>query len=290
MTTKPFAFVIMPFDDKFKDIYEFGIKEPCNEEGFYCERVDEQIFQGNILQRIFNQISKADLIIADMSEKNPNVFFEAGYAEALGKKIIFITNDIKDIPFDLKHHKHIEYKSASSLKKEIKTILNWIMNNENSANIPEFSKLHLFCRGKEINQFKKLKINVEYNHNRGLLDLDSLLISLKIDINNFSDKIINSDFRIAIETKSFKHKEIKDDCFIVDLPGKKYINFSQNFKKIYPKNWISCFFDLVCTTHGANDFADILKEDEFKIYIYNELGMLEYPCKIILEFPPLLFK
>ena len=61
--TKPFAFVLMPFEKSFDDVYQIGIKEACEKAGMYCERVDEQIFDGTILQRIYNQISKADIII-----------------------------------------------------------------------------------------------------------------------------------------------------------------------------------------------------------------------------------
>lgn len=72
---KPFAFVLMPFDDAFNDIYQLGIKEACKEVNIFCERVDEQIFdKGTILDRIYNQITKADIIIADLSGRNPNVF------------------------------------------------------------------------------------------------------------------------------------------------------------------------------------------------------------------------
>ena len=72
-------------------------------------RVDEQIYQENMLSRIYNQISKADLIVADVTGKNPNVFYEVGYAHALGKKTILMTQDTDDIPFDLKHYPHIVY-------------------------------------------------------------------------------------------------------------------------------------------------------------------------------------
>lgn len=106
---KPFAFVIMPFLKEFDDIYQLGIKPACEKAGAYAERVDEQIFHESILQRIYNQISKADVIIADMTGRNPNVFYEAGYAHALGKPVILLTQAAEDIPFDLKHYPHIVY-------------------------------------------------------------------------------------------------------------------------------------------------------------------------------------
>ena|ERR1035437_7115482 len=91
-TPKPFVFVLMPFDSSFDDIYKLGIKAACHDAGAYCERVDEQILDESMLERIYNQIYKADIIVADMTGKNPNVFYEAGYAHALGKSTILMTH------------------------------------------------------------------------------------------------------------------------------------------------------------------------------------------------------
>ena len=96
---KPFVFVLMPFDSTFDDIYKFGIKGAADDIGAYAERVDEQNFTEGILDRIFNQISKADVIVADMTGKNPNVFYEVGYAHALGKITLLLTQNTDDIPF-----------------------------------------------------------------------------------------------------------------------------------------------------------------------------------------------
>jgi len=131
---KFFVFVLMPFDETFKDVYGLGIKAACVEAGAYCERVDEQIFQESILERIYNQISKADLIVADMSGRNPNVFYEVGYAHALGKHVILLTNKAEDIPFDLKHYPHIVYGSSIIyLKGELTKRIKWGIANPEEA-------------------------------------------------------------------------------------------------------------------------------------------------------------
>src|SRR5712691_3410972 len=82
---KPFIFVLMPFDRNFDDIYKFGIKGAAEDVEAYAERVDEQMYEGSILERIFNQISKADVVVADVSGRNSNVFYEVGYAHGLNK-------------------------------------------------------------------------------------------------------------------------------------------------------------------------------------------------------------
>src|SRR5215218_10329667 len=109
--TKPKAsvFVLMPFNEKCRDVYEVGIKTACKDAGAYCERVDEQIFEESILERVYNQIAKADLIVAEMTGRNPSVFYEVGYAHALNKQVILLTQSSEDMPFDLKHYPHIIY-------------------------------------------------------------------------------------------------------------------------------------------------------------------------------------
>src|SRR4028119_46996 len=125
---KPFVFVLMPFDQKFRDIYEFGIKGAAEDVGAYAERVDEQHFGTSILDRIYNQINKSDVIVADMTGRNANVFYEVGYAHALGKLVLLLTQDADDIPFDLKHHQHTVYGGEiAKLRKELAQRLKWAL-------------------------------------------------------------------------------------------------------------------------------------------------------------------
>lgn len=123
---KPFAFVLMPFDEKFKDIYKFGIKAVANEIGVVAERVDEQHFSETILERVYRQIEHADFIIAEMTGKNPNVFYEVGYAHAKNKMCALVTQNAHDIPFDLKHHSHVIYDgTASDLASKLTPKIEW---------------------------------------------------------------------------------------------------------------------------------------------------------------------
>jgi hypothetical protein len=126
---EPFVFVIMPFSAEFKDVYDLGIKAACQNVGARCERVDEQIFSENILDRIYNQIVKANIVVAEMSERNPNVFYEAGYAHGLGKNVILLTKSANDIPFDLKHYPHIIYSSIVTLKEQLEQKIHWFIEN-----------------------------------------------------------------------------------------------------------------------------------------------------------------
>ena len=139
---KPFVFVLIPFDKEFKDIYKFGIKGAVNEVDAYAERLDEQIFTEGMLDRIFNQISKADVVVADMTGRNPNVFYEVGYAHALGKIVLLLTQNSDDIPFDLKHRQHTVYSgSIDTLKSELVTKLQWAISESRNRQETKLSEL-----------------------------------------------------------------------------------------------------------------------------------------------------
>jgi hypothetical protein len=125
---KYFAFVLMPFDTAFDDVYKLGIKGAVAQfdNDLFAERVDEQIYREGILDRIYRQIQIADIVIADMTGQNPNVFYEVGYAHAKGKLCILLTADAADIPFDLKHQRHIVYgRSIVTLRRELEKELKW---------------------------------------------------------------------------------------------------------------------------------------------------------------------
>ena len=124
-----FAFVLMPFSSEFEDVYKLGIQASAADKQIVAERVDEQRFSESILEQIYRQIKSADIIIADMSGKNANVFYEVGYAHANDKLCILLTHSADDIPFDLKHHRHIVYGSSINfLKKRLSEELDWAVS------------------------------------------------------------------------------------------------------------------------------------------------------------------
>jgi hypothetical protein len=142
---KPFVFVLMPFDPKFDDLYKYGIKGAADDAGAYAERVDEQIFVEGMMERVFNQINKADVIVADMTGRNPNVFYEVGYAHALNKIVLLLTQNTDDIPFDLKHRPHIVYGgSIAELRPELSRRIEWgISQLERSSHDQDKNRISL---------------------------------------------------------------------------------------------------------------------------------------------------
>jgi len=149
---KPYVFVLMPFGKAFSNIYQFGIKGAAEDAGAYAERLDDQIFTDGILDRIFNQINLADVIVADMTGRNANVFYEVGYAHALGKLVLLLTQDAEDIPFDLKHRQHVVYdgESIETLRRNLAPRIAWAIREGASRRTPTTRALRVTLSGVEL--------------------------------------------------------------------------------------------------------------------------------------------
>ncbi|MYA50339.1 MAG: hypothetical protein F4045_05620 [Chloroflexi bacterium] len=117
------AFVIMPFDEEFDLIYSGFIKPALEAASFSVERADDIESQQNILRDILEKIVRSDLIVADLTTANPNVFYELGLTHALRKPVILMTQSITDVPFDLKSYRLLEYSTHFGHIAEAKEML-----------------------------------------------------------------------------------------------------------------------------------------------------------------------
>jgi len=110
-TTSPKkCFVLMPFKEKLKEIYTEVYKPVCSENGIECWRVDEIARPGSITRDIVEGILDADIIIADLTTRNPNVFYELGIAHSTSNKTIMTAQSKEDVPFDIAAYRVIFYE------------------------------------------------------------------------------------------------------------------------------------------------------------------------------------
>lgn len=108
--SKAKVFFIMPFTDDNFEVYEL-LKEQFNSEFDFSHASDEDN-QQNILADIISPIYNADIVIADLTGKNPNVMYELGLAHCFDKKTIIITrDDLSSLPFDLKQYRAKNYST-----------------------------------------------------------------------------------------------------------------------------------------------------------------------------------
>ncbi len=110
----------MPFADDFQDIYEcikISLDRIDLSQKIKCIRLDELKKPGKITDDLISEIIKSQICIADITGNNPNVMWEVGYAMALNKPLILLTQDIKHLPFDLKDRRTIVYNRTNFLSK-----------------------------------------------------------------------------------------------------------------------------------------------------------------------------
>lgn len=103
------VFVLMPFNAKMEKVYTQHIKKIGEELGVTIRRADDIFSPRPFMEKVWDGICAAQLILADCTQKNPNVFYEIGMAHAVGKKVVLITRSEKDIPSDIKHFDYISY-------------------------------------------------------------------------------------------------------------------------------------------------------------------------------------
>ncbi len=126
------AFILMPFAAEFEDVYKYLISEGLESAGYIVKRADDIKSQSNIIGDIVKGITTSDLIVADLTGANPNVYYELGIAHALNKKVILITQEIDDLPFDLRSYRVIGYSvyfaKMNQAKKELSELANEAFN------------------------------------------------------------------------------------------------------------------------------------------------------------------
>lgn len=133
------AFVIMPFTPRWSKCVFDTVKKALGEAGITCVRADEQ-YGHQILEDIWTGLCEASIVVADVTGRNPNVYYELGVAHVLGRRVILITQDAGDIPFDTRLYRHIPYryscwglkngKRMTKLAKDLKSTVEWIQRNE----------------------------------------------------------------------------------------------------------------------------------------------------------------
>ena len=116
---QPTCFVIMPFKEELDGVWA-TIKHAVESFPMQCIRADEHKISRPIVTEIKNDIASADLLIIDLTGRNPNVFYEAGFAEALNRPYILITQDIlSDLAFDIQHIRVLQYSNAIGGEKDL---------------------------------------------------------------------------------------------------------------------------------------------------------------------------
>lgn len=121
------VFLIAPFEKPF-DSYFNTLRLALSERGHQLFRADDIFIPGIIINDIFRSINSADVIIADTTRLNANVFYELGIAHSHQKPVIIITQSIEELPFDIRHLRCIKYDPIDRRwsQKLVANIVNFI--------------------------------------------------------------------------------------------------------------------------------------------------------------------
>ena len=110
------CFIVMPFDSAFDDIFEHAIERAVTTHGYRCHRADRTAGAFNLIQAMIHHIFEADLVIADLSGGNMNVFYELGVAHSCcsRNKTIMIAEETSEIPFNVSPYNVVLYDRTYS--------------------------------------------------------------------------------------------------------------------------------------------------------------------------------
>lgn len=107
------CFVIMPFAPPIGPYYALIYEKAIQKAGLRAVRADAEIFgTGKIIDQIWEGISNAKVLVAELTTRNANVFYELGLAHAYNKPVVLVSANEDDVPFDLRHIRVIYYDTA----------------------------------------------------------------------------------------------------------------------------------------------------------------------------------
>lgn len=195
MNNKKKCFVIIPFsktksctEQKWTEIFEYIIKPAVEESqlGYECERSIAE--RENIIKGILEALNRANVVIADLTDNNPNVFYELGVRHTLTNRTILIAQGEEHIPFDLSSYPVAFYSESpakiAEFKKDIKKKLEDIEKNPDRSDNPvadflEHKNIDLLSSQKSENCKKLTALVSELSEN-----LDHVEIVVKEATNN----------------------------------------------------------------------------------------------------------
>jgi hypothetical protein len=118
------CFVLMPFKPDLNEVYSKALAPAVHAvPGLRCTRADEIYGPRPIMPDVWHSIRTSHFIIADLTGRNPNVLYELGLSHAIQKPVILLSQNIEDVPFDLKHVRVVLYRNTEQGRKKLRAEL-----------------------------------------------------------------------------------------------------------------------------------------------------------------------
>lgn len=191
------CFVICPISDEGSEprirsdkLMKYLIEPVCKELNFTPIRIDTVAHNNSITEEIFKYLNEAELVISDITDHNPNCFYESGYRAALRKPIIFIKNKDVKIPFDIANIRIYDYdldvEAADIFKKSLIENIKFL----NFTNTEESKKLEK-NENEILNAIFQLLLNLDSKfdninkeNNKTISSLNEVIVGLLKNIEN----------------------------------------------------------------------------------------------------------
>lgn len=132
---------------QFKEVLDYVIKAAVKASGYSLQvlRADDIDRAGSFIKDILESLYSSYVVIADLTEQNPNVFYELGVRHALSPRTILIAQSIDDIPSDLREYRSIVYdtsaKGAADFSARLKKYLNEMQKEPARADNPVLDRI-----------------------------------------------------------------------------------------------------------------------------------------------------
>lgn len=192
-----FCFVLMPIREPFNVYYERIYVPAIRDAGLEPRRIDEVFRAGVIIKDIWEYTVGAEVLLAELTGRNPNVFYELGLAHAIAKPVVLVTQILDDVPFDLKHLRHILYTPvepdwAAKLRQDLtRAIVETLQDPVASLALPSATP-YGSAGGKEVSEesevvtlLKAVDSKIDYMRREGV---SALRLTADADLSSFLER------------------------------------------------------------------------------------------------------
>lgn len=198
------AFVLMPFAEELADVYRYLIVDGMTAAGYDVKRADDVLSQNNILNDIVEGIVSSDLIVADLTGANPNVYYELGIAHALNKNVILLTQNIEEIPFDLRSYRVVTYSVHFTKMNQAKEELCELATEAFKGRLPFGNPVKDFCGTEPKNS---VILQTDFNVSEEDLEADYGLLDYRVKLEDGFEEL----GQIVREVGSKLEKEVSPE-------------------------------------------------------------------------------
>jgi hypothetical protein len=241
MDSKKFCFVISPIGHEGDDIRQRSNKvlkhiiTPCVKDDFEVERADTIDAPGSISNTVLNNVVKADLVIADITDHNPNVFYELAIRHAVRKPVIIISERGTKFPFDIQDlnvidFDHRDLDSVAYAKERLTKAVKHFIENPDDINTPIHAAIQFDKVSKEGNSTEKMLAEISQQVKKLDYRLEHLETSNLINSSNQNNSSEYYQYSQIPKLDDSSLKRLSDEIRNNPELSKKLNEFSKSYK------------------------------------------------------------